>query len=327
MAFEQTRHAAYTMLEYCRLMETDHDGRGVRWRLMWMNREGNQNATEFPGWNWIGCDYSIEVRKPDTVFRVEYHGTATYELIASEHTTMDSAARASGDGTVGTITEIERPGEWVTWEPVETESNGHSEGRTLRDLVYEWGVVHHGFRNASDGVHGTIRDNILHAISVEVVREREKRAAEDRERREQQSSATDEVMKCAIAERTAFTEKIHKIEDDRDFWRRRHDQLASALQIVRGGLSESCRRDLAELCRKCAGPCFCGTHEGTETVADGLKRAVSEPGVCSWTYDATHDKHDTQCGHLFTFVEGFHREYGFAFCPYCGGRRVESKGD
>ena len=113
MTLEQTRRAALTMLEYCRLTETDHDGRGVRWRLMCAGREIEEDVA------WYSPEtYRIDVRKPETVWRVEY-ALREFPLIASEFRDAQAAEVSLSYGQRGTVTEIERPGEWVTWEPTE----------------------------------------------------------------------------------------------------------------------------------------------------------------------------------------------------------------
>ena len=45
---------------------------------------------------------------------------------------------------------------------------------------------------------------------------------------------------------------------------------------------------------------------------------------CRWTYDDTHDKHDTGCGEAFTFNDGGPDDNGFFYCPYCGRRITEA---
>ena len=46
---------------------------------------------------------------------------------------------------------------------------------------------------------------------------------------------------------------------------------------------------------------------------------VTVPKTCSWTYDTTCEKYDTQCGHAWCFMEDGVKENGVKYCPFCGG--------
>ena len=47
---------------------------------------------------------------------------------------------------------------------------------------------------------------------------------------------------------------------------------------------------------------------------------ISNVAVCRWTYDATHEKWDTECGTGFWFGEGGPSDNSYVFCPHCGER-------
>lgn len=47
-----------------------------------------------------------------------------------------------------------------------------------------------------------------------------------------------------------------------------------------------------------------------------------QPKDCAWTYDDDSESYDTQCGQLFTIIEGTPDENHMAFCAYCGGHLV-----
>ena len=67
------------------------------------------------------------------------------------------------------------------------------------------------------------------------------------------------------------------------------------------------------------------TPQNVEWLA-GRQSASGDPKgkTCRWTYDDTHNKHDTGCGEAFTFNDGGTLENCFFYCPYCGRRITEA---
>jgi hypothetical protein len=108
------RQRAAVMVEFCRLWETDPDGRGVRWRLMYANNGEWCEITTLPA--FVECAYRIEVRDPPREPKsLWFDGsiwdtaqTVTMYVTPKPHWTDPREYR-----------EIVPPAEWRPWVPTE----------------------------------------------------------------------------------------------------------------------------------------------------------------------------------------------------------------
>ena len=61
----------------------------------------------------------------------------------------------------------------------------------------------------------------------------------------------------------------------------------------------------------------CGCATGLQKAIDAL--TTERDAACTWKYDETHCKWDTNCKRAFIFTDGTPLENGFKHCPFCGG--------
>lgn len=119
---DELRIRAEVILEFCRLTETDPDGRGIRWRLTFQFGDGSDVTAGLP----IGRDlYRIEVREPPrdphTVYVSRFLEDANRQVGNAFDTKSqaDEHAKLWSGGTVAEYVEVVPPAEWRPWEPTE----------------------------------------------------------------------------------------------------------------------------------------------------------------------------------------------------------------